>query len=79
MSVQAILDEVERLPVAEKWELVSHVLQSLQRQQLASTEERMDWHQFLRATYGSIKDESFKRWDQGEYEEREPIEMNAKL
>lgn len=72
MTLDELLDEVERLPVTEKWRLVKHVLRSLEQDQSASP--LSDWHQFLRETYGSLRDTPIQRWDQGDYEEREPLE-----
>ena len=33
-----------------------------------------DWHQFLRETYGSLRDTPIQRWNQGDYEERESLD-----
>lgn len=72
MTLDKLLQEVERLPVTEKWRLVKHVLRSLEQGQSAAPVS--DWHQFLRETYGSLRDTPIQRWDQGEYEQREPLE-----
>jgi hypothetical protein len=72
MALDELLQEVERLPVTEKWRLVKHVLRSLEQDQ--SVSPVFDWHQFLRETYGSLRDTPIQRWDQGDYEEREPLE-----
>jgi hypothetical protein len=32
-----------------------------------------EWHAFIDRTAGSISDPEFRRWEQGEYEEREPL------
>jgi hypothetical protein len=32
-----------------------------------------EWHAFIDRTAGSITDPAFRRWEQGEYEEREPL------
>jgi hypothetical protein len=73
LTISELLEEVERLPVDEKWRVVRHVLRSLEKEQSAPTEQ-LDWHQFLRKTYGSLRDTPIQRWDQGDYEEREPLE-----
>ena len=73
LTISELLEEVERLPVAERWRVVRHVLRSLEKEQAASA-EHLDWHQFLRKTYGSLRDTPIQRWDQGDYEEREPLE-----
>jgi hypothetical protein len=74
MTFKELLNEVEHLPLTEKWELVRHVLDTLERDQAPATDEQTDWHQFLLETYGSLKDDPIQRWDQGEYEVREPFE-----
>jgi hypothetical protein len=51
--------------------LVNQLLRSLEQE---TEPVRSDWHEFLRETYGSLRDTPIQRWDQGEYEEREPIE-----
>jgi hypothetical protein len=37
------------------------------------TMTREEWHAFIDRTAGSITDPTFCRWDQGEYEERDPL------
>lgn len=73
LTINELLHEVERLPAAEKWQLVRHVLRSLEYEQTTATEQS-DWHEFLSMTYGSLRDTPIQRWDQGEYEKREPLE-----
>lgn len=73
MTINELLHEVERLPAEEKWQLVRHVLRSLEHEQTTPSPQQ-DWHTFLRATYGILADDPIQRWDQGEYEEREPFE-----
>ena len=72
MTLDELLQEVERLPATEKWRLVKHVLRSLEQDQNVSPVS--DWHKFLRETYGSLRDTPIQRWDQGDYEERELLE-----
>ncbi len=67
-----LLDEVDNLPSDEKLQLVQHILTSLDVQQ-SPQENTTEWHQFLRETYGSLRDTPIQRWEQGDYEEREPL------
>jgi len=69
LTIRELLGEVDCLPDADKWQLVKHVLNTLEQVQItpAST---ADYHQFLRETYGVLRDTPIERWDQGEYEER---------
>lgn len=71
MTIKELLNRVDELPTSEKWQLVNHVMQSLQQE---TQPTRPDWHTFLRETFGSLRDTPIQRWEQGEYEEREPIE-----
>jgi len=71
--VEELFQEMERLPIAEKWRLVRRMLQLLEQEQV-SPPARSDWQQFLHETYGSLRDTPLQRWDQGDYEVREPIE-----
>lgn len=73
MPFNELLREVERLPAAERWQLVKQVLRSLEREQGAPPIVS-DWHQFLRETYGSLRDTPIQRWPQGEHEDRESFE-----
>jgi hypothetical protein len=74
-TIQDLLDEVEQLPTTEKWLLVTHVLRALEHEQRhPPPNSESEWHQFLRETYGSLRDTPIQRWDQGEHEEREPLE-----
>ena len=70
LTIHELLEEVDRLPVADKWQLVKHVLDSLEQEQIVPI-STVDYHQFLRETYGSLRDTPIERGAQGEYEERE--------
>jgi len=61
MSINQLLEEVEQLPAAEKWLLVKHVLRSLEQEQVVSPAPPSDWHTFLRATYGILRDTPIER------------------
>ncbi len=73
LKIDELLHEVNRLPTPEKWRLVRHMLQTLEQEQHATPVEP-EWRQFLRDTYGSLRDTPIQRWEQGDYEEREPVE-----
>lgn len=72
MGFRELLDEVERLPATERWQLVKYLLQTLEHEQ-QSAPTKTDWHTFLRETYGALRDTPIERWDEGEYEDREPL------
>jgi len=66
LTIHELLEEVDRLPAADKWQLVKHVLDRLEQEQITPT-LTADYHQFLRETYGVLSDTPIERWDQGEY------------
>lgn len=70
LTMDELLHEIDQLAVAEKWLLVKRVLTSLEQTQQARA---TDYQQFLRETYGSLRDSPIKRWDQGDYEAREDL------
>ena len=72
MRLDQLLEEAERLPAAEKWRLVKHLLRSLEEQQSAAP--HLDGYEFLRATYASLKDTPIERPHQLTLEERESLE-----
>jgi hypothetical protein len=72
LTIRELVEEVDRLPAADKWQLVRHVLDTLEQEQVAPT-STADYHKFLRETYGVLRDTPIERWEQGEYEEREPL------
>ncbi len=39
-----------------------------------TADQESDWHDFIEATYGCLKDDPITRGDQGEYEFRERLE-----
>lgn len=73
LSIHKLIEEVDRLPAADKWQLVKHVLDTLEQEQIVPV-STADYHEFLRETYGVLSDTPIERWEQGEYEEREPLE-----
>lgn len=56
MSIQELLLEVEQLNDADKWQLVKHLLHSLETAPSAS-----DWQQRLQSTYGILEDDPIER------------------
>mgnify|MGYP000996665711 CR=1 FL=1 len=72
LTIHELLEEVDRLSAVDKWQVVKHVLDTLEQEQ-TSQSKRSDYHQFLKETYGVLRDTPIERWDQGEYEKREPL------
>lgn len=73
MTVRHLVEEINRLPTAEKWRLVKHMLDTLEQEQ-ATPATREAYLQRLHETYGVLRDTPLERSDQGDYEEREPLE-----
>ncbi len=40
---------------------------------LPSPISQEEWREFVKRTAGSISDKGFRRWEQGEFESREPL------
>ena len=72
MTVNELFEQVDQLSTVEKWQLVRRMLHSLEHEHTPA-QPKSDWHEFLRETYGRLRDMPIERWDQGEYEEREPL------
>jgi len=57
------------LPKAEAGRDVRVTVEPVPKPQMTQDE----WRDFVRKMAGSITDPEFRRWEQGEYEEREPL------
>lgn len=62
MILQSLLEEVERLPVEEKWQLVRYLLDDLETDQ--STPVQEDWATFVNRMYGALADDPIERTQQ---------------
>jgi hypothetical protein len=71
-AVDELIVEVDRLPASDKWQLVRYLLGTLEQEQTVPT-SLTDYHEFLRKTYGSLRDTPIERYAQGEYDERESV------
>jgi len=69
-TLEAVFAQAQQLSPQDRLWLIEHLAATLQ----AEVTPRSDWHQFLHETYGSLRDTPIQRWDQGEYEAREPLE-----
>ncbi len=72
MTLQSLFDEVERLPTAEKWRLVRHLLNNLEAEEKAPLSE--DWASFVNRMYGALADDPIERPSQWPLTERDPID-----
>lgn len=70
VTYNSVLAQAEQLSPQERLRLVERLAASLR----FDLQEKSDWHTFLQQTYGSLKDDPIERYDQGEYEDREPLE-----
>lgn len=71
MPLEKLLDEIDQLPHAEKWRLVTRILQSLEQEQ---RQPENDWQQAMKATYGILADDPIERPPQLPLTDREPFE-----
>jgi hypothetical protein len=72
MTLQNLLAEAERLPTAEKWQLVRHLLDDLQAKQAAAVSE--DWPSFVNRMYGALADDPIERPPQLPLTERDAVD-----
>lgn len=70
MTTEQIYNEIDRLPTADRWRLVNHILRSLEHEQQA---ER-DWQQAVAATYGILADDPIEEPEDLPFAVREEIE-----
>jgi hypothetical protein len=71
---QNVVELADQLPLAEKARLIEHLSASLRQDLEVEAFRRMDWHEFIDRTAGSLAETPIQRWEQGDYEEREPLE-----
>jgi len=69
-TFESVLAQAEQLTPQDRLRLVERLAATLQ----AELKPKTDWHTFLRETYGALRDDPIQRYEQGEYEEREPLE-----
>ncbi|MGB1289042.1 MAG: hypothetical protein ACPG7F_21085 [Aggregatilineales bacterium] len=70
MTVHELIQQAEQLSTDDKWYLVKQVLTSLEQK---PETKNLPWSEFLKQTYGSLRDTPIERADQGNYEDREPL------
>ncbi len=70
---ESLYEKIDQLSSAEKWRLVRHVLETLEKERTAPLEVS-DWHKELQATYGILADDPIERAVQLPLQERDPIE-----
>lgn len=70
VTLENVLEQAQRLSPQDRLRLVERLAVTLQTE----LQPKTDWHTFLQETYGILKDDPIQRYEQGEYEEREPIE-----
>jgi hypothetical protein len=69
-----IVEMADQLTMAEKAQLIEHLSASLRQNLEVEAFKRMAWHEFIDRTAGSLSETPIQRWEQGDYEEREPLE-----
>ena len=62
LNTDELINQATQLPTADKWRLIKQLLQSLEKEQLQDEVNKTDWHEFLRETYGSLRDTPIQRW-----------------
>ena len=72
MSLQEILRETEKISTTEKWQLVRHLLNELQR--IDRPLQHESWSDFVNRMYGALADDPIERPPQLPLTERDPID-----
>ena len=62
-----------QLPLAEKARLIEHLSAALRQNLEVEAYQRMDWHEFIERTAGSLADTPIERPPQPPLENREPL------
>ena len=62
MTLEQLFEAVERLPVAEKWQLIRHLLDDLEEAKTGTPQE--DWASFVDRMYGALADDPIERLPQ---------------
>jgi len=65
LTIDELLRQVERLPHTDKWVFFKRMVVLLE-QETQEDQQPIDYQEFLRQTYGSLRDTPIQRYDQGE-------------
>lgn len=74
IAFQEIAELADQLTLAEKARLIERLSAALRQNLEVEAYKRMDWHEFIERTAGSLADTPIERPVQPPLEEREPIE-----
>jgi hypothetical protein len=73
-QVKDEVDKVKEEHLEYLYEIIKSVSQWPEQTPEKKSAEEIGWPQFIVNTYGSLADVPIKRWTEGPYEVREPIE-----
>lgn len=74
IAYETVVELADQLPLAEKARLIEHLSAALRQKLEVEAYRRMDWHEFIERTAGSLADSPIQRPPQLPLEEREPLE-----
>lgn len=74
IAYQDIAELADQLTLAEKARLIEHLSAALRQTLEVEAYKRMDWHEFIERTAGSLAEFPIERPPQPPLEEREAIE-----
>jgi hypothetical protein len=74
IAYQTVVELADQLPLAEKARLIEHLSAALRQNLEVEAYRRMDWHEFIERTAGSLADTPAARPAQPPLEVREPLE-----
>ena len=73
IAYQTVVELADQLPLAEKARLIEHLSATLRQNLEVEAYQRMDWHEFIERTAGSLADTPIERPPQPPLENREPL------
>ena len=74
IAFQEIAELADQLTLAEKARLIERLSAALRQNLEVEAYKRMDWHEFIERTAGSLAESPLERPPQPPLEEREPID-----
>jgi hypothetical protein len=73
-KVKREIDKVDERNLEIVYQFLKKISDRQEYQQKSSFSDPLDWSHFINEMYGSMADAPIKRWNEGSFEIREPIE-----
>jgi hypothetical protein len=73
-KVKSEIDKVDDRNLEIVYQFLKEISDRQKYRQKSRFDDRLDWSHFIDEMYGSMADAPIKRWNEGSFEIREPIE-----